>query len=317
MTDDPHFLSGTSSPEILDAELYSSGMRVTYTGMTVNAVLIVLKLISGILGTSAAMIADAAHSFSDVITDIGVLVGLKFLSRPADSDHAYGHGKIEIAISMVMGIVIIITGISLFWSGLQSILLSLRGTFPHKPGSIALIMGFISILSKEALFHYTRSIAYKSGSRTLEANAWHHRSDALSSVGTVIGVGGAIFLGSRWTVLDPIASIFVSILVVRVGAVIGWNAFRELSDESLSRNVRHNIEESIKSIKGVMGYHKLRTRSLGKYVTLDVHVLVDPAISVREGHSIATDVENVIQKTLGNAAFITIHVEPIEKTNEL
>ena len=181
MTDDPHSLSETLSPEILDAELYSSGMRVTYTGMAVNAVLIVLKLIGGILGTSAAMIADAAHSFSDVITDIGVLVGLKFLSRPADSNHAYGHGRIETAISMVMGIVIIITGISLFSSGLQSILLSLRGTFPHKPGSIALIMGFISILSKETLFHYTRSIAYKSGSRTLEANAWHHRlSEQLS-----------------------------------------------------------------------------------------------------------------------------------------
>ena len=311
-TDNIHPPSKAASLEILTADMYASGMRVTYIGIAVNALLIVLKLIGGIMGMSAAMIADAAHSFSDFITDIGVLVGLKFLSKPADSDHAYGHGRVETAISFMMGLAIIITGIGLFNNSVHTIIHSLRGVYPQRPGSVALLMGFISILSKETLFQYTRSVARKSGSKTLEANAWHHRSDALSSVGTVIGVGGALLLGSRWTVLDPVAAVFVSILVVRVGAGIGWNSFRELSDESISQGARHEIEESIKHVKGVKGYHNIRTRSLGKYITIDAHVLVDPMISVREGHTIATEVENTVRETLGNAAFVTIHVEPME-----
>jgi cation diffusion facilitator family transporter len=312
-TDKTSISSEADPPEALTTDLYLSGLRVTYVGMVINVLLIIIKFLGGMLGNSMAMIADAVHSFSDFVSDLGVLVGLKFLSKPADSDHAYGHGRVETAISLLMGVLIIITGIGLFKNGAQTISRSFfGGEFPLKPGGIALMTGFLSILSKEALFHYTQSVARKSGSKTLEANAWHHRSDALSSVGTVIGVGGALALGSRWTLLDPAAAVFVSILVVKVGINIGWNAFRELSDESLSKDARHEVEQSILRTRGVRGCHHIRTRSLSRYVTVEAHVLVDPAISVRDGHSIATEVENAVRVTLENVAFVTIHVEPME-----
>ncbi|MFC1694362.1 cation diffusion facilitator family transporter, partial [Candidatus Latescibacterota bacterium] len=298
------------------ADVYAAGIRVTGIGMMINTLLIGLKLIGGIAGNSGAMIADAVHSISDFVTDAGVIVGLRFLSKPADTDHAYGHGRVDTAISLLIGLAIIITGIGILKNGAQLIMLSFDGVFPHKPGIIALVMGIISILSKEVLYHYTRAVAKKSGSRTLEANAWHHRSDALSSVGTVIGVGGAIILGDRWTILDPAAAVFVSILVIKVGFDIGWKAFKELSDESLSRHARQTVEKSIKCVKGVKGHHKIRTRSLGRYVTVDAHIQVNPEISVSEGHAIATKVENSIRKALRNAAFVTIHVEPKESESK-
>ena len=305
-----HTTFRSSSVETLSRDLYESGMRVTYVGMVVNALLIVLKLLGGMFGMSAAMIADAVHSFSDLITDIGVLVGLRFISKPADSTHAYGHGRVETAITFLMGIAIVLTGLGLFKNGATTIFHSFSGVLPAQPGVIALIMGVVSILSKEALFHYTQSVARRSGSSTLEANAWHHRTDAFSSVGTVLGVGGAIILGSRWTVLDPAAAVFVSLLVIRVGADIGWRAFRELTDESLSQQALAKVEKTIVSVEGVEGSHKIRTRSLGRYVTIDAHIQVDPTISVRDGHEIATRVEYAVREAMNNAAYVTIHIEP-------
>jgi len=299
--------------ETLPADMLASGMRATWIGMLVNVLLIALKLAGGLAGHSRAMLADAAHSLSDFVTDIGVIVGLRYLSKPADSDHAYGHGRVETAISFLMGAAIVATGLGLLKGGAESIIEAFHGVFPGKPGIVALVMGVVSILSKEALFHYTRHEARKSCSRTLEANAWHHRSDALSSVGTVIGVGGALALGNRWTVLDPAAAVVVSVMVIRVGFHIGRSAFRELTDESLSSRSRQAVTDAIDAVDGVRGSHHIRTRSLGRYITVDAHVLVDPTITVRHGHDIATDVENAVRKTMVNAAFVTIHVEPMEE----
>jgi len=300
------------SPATLTESKQRSGERVTLVGMVINVFLIALKIAGGILGSSAAMIADAFHSLSDFITDIGVLIGLKFLAKPPDSTHAYGHGRIEIAISFLMGLTLIITGLGIFKNGGQSVLLFFDGIYPEKPGVIALVTGIVSIVSKEGLYWYTLRVARLTGSRSLEANAWHHRTDAFSSVGTVIGISGALALGDRWTILDPVAAIFVSFLIVRVGITIGWNAFRELSDESLSADTMRSVEKAIKSVRGVSDYHHVRTRSLGRYVTVDAHVLVDPELSVREGHKIATNTENAIRAVLRNAAFVTIHIEPEE-----
>ena len=296
--------------ESLPSEMYRSGMKVTLTGMVVNVLLIFLKFAGGIFGSSKAMIADAVHSVSDFITDFGVLVGLRFISKPADSKHPYGHGRLETAISLFMGLFIIITGIGILKNASYSIILSWRGIFPKMPGIIALVTGIISIICKEGLYRYTSSVARKTGSSTLNANAWHHRSDALSSVATVFGIGGAILLGDRWTVLDPLAAVFVSGLVIKVGVEIGWNALRELSDEALSHERQQKLHTAINTVEGVQGYHHLRTRSLGRYVTVDAHILVDPEISVRDSHTIATDTENAVRKALGNVAFVTIHVEP-------
>ena len=299
-----------TSPESISDELFRAGRRVTYVGIAANIVLIALKFIGGIVGTSSALIADAFHSISDLLTDAGVLLGLKYIAKPADSTHAYGHGRVETAISLLMGIAIVGTGLGLMRGGFTEMSHAFRGEFPKSPGIIALVMGVISIVSKEAMFHYTKFVARASGSRTLEANAWHHRSDALSSVGTVAGVGGAIILGSRWTILDPAAAVFVSILVIKVGFDIGLTSFRELTDESISHKDRKAIVGTIMSIDGVMGCHKLRTRRLGRYVTVDAHVQVDPLISVRAGHDIATEVEKAVRASHPDVAFVTIHIEP-------
>lgn len=298
------------SPETLPEELLRAGKKVTYVGMAVNLILVVLKFLAGIAGSSSALVADAVHSASDFLTDFGVIVGLKFISKPADSTHAYGHGRVETAITLLMGLAIIVTGLGLMKTGVYSVIQSFRGMFPERPGLIALVVGFVSIVSKEALFHYTRIVARKSGSTALEANAWHHRSDAFSSIGTVIGVGGAILLGDRWTVLDPAAALFVSVLVIKVGIDIGWSAFRELTDESISQKSVADISGVIMKVDGVLGTHKLRTRTLGRYVTVEAHVQVDPVLTVFEGHEIATDVERSIRNAHKNVAFITIHIEP-------
>ena len=316
MDDNAKINAPAHTNEALPEDLYASGLRATYVGMAVNALLIVVKMIGGVSGASAALVADAVHSFSDLITDVGVIVGLRFISKPADEKHAYGHGRIETAISLLMGLGIVITGMGMLRSGGSAILRSFSGEYPPEPGYIALAMAFVSIFSKEALFHYTRIIARKSGSRALEANAWHHRSDALSSVGTVIGVGGAIVLGSSWTILDAVAAVFVSMLVIKVGFDIGWNAFRELSDEALSNNARTSVINAITSVEGVKGTHNLRTRSLGRYATVDAHVQVDAHITVLEGHNIATEVENAVRQVLESAAFVTIHVEPCDESND-
>ena len=303
-------LSVKTDSATLSQEMYRSGMLVTVIGIVINVLLIIIKLVSGIVGTSAAMIADALHSASDFLTDIGVFIGLKYLAKPPDSSHAYGHGRVETGISLVMGLIIIITGLGIFKGGGMAIIRFFDGISPAKPGLIALAAGVLSILSKEGMFQYTRIVALRIESRSLEANAWHHRSDAFSSIGTVIGVGGAIVLGERWTILDPIAAVFVSILIIKVGVGIGWSSFRELSDESLSTDTRDSVESAIRNVEGVTDFHYVRTRSLGRYVTVDAHILVDPELSVREGHDIAHNTEKAIRGVLRNAAFITIHIEP-------
>ena len=302
----------SSQRETLAEDLYSSGVRVTRIGMAVNILLVVIKLVGGILGRSAAMVADALHSLSDLATDFGALIGLRYITKPADTDHAYGHGRVETAISLLMSIAIILTGIGILKSGAHTLLNAASGVLPVKPGVIALVMGFLSIVLKEILFRYTRREARKSGSKTLEANAWHHRSDAFSSVGTVIGVGGALILGDKWTVLDPIAAVFVGVLIIKVGFDMGLVSFRELSDESLSAGIRERIEQAICSVESVEGYHHVRTRALGRYVTVEAHILVLPSITVREGHRLAHVVEDAVRQALDNAAFVTIHVEPFE-----
>ncbi|MFC1541807.1 cation diffusion facilitator family transporter [Candidatus Latescibacterota bacterium] len=313
-SDNQNTLSVKNAPECLNGEMYVSGMKVTYIGMIVNAILILVKLAGGILGTSAAMIADAVHSVSDFLTDIGVLAGLKFLSKPADKNHPYGHGRLETAISLLMGMVIIITGFGLMKNAANSLYGATKGIFPYMPGYIALFTGVVSIISKEALYHYTKSIAKKTGSNTLKANAWHHRTDALSSVGTVAGIGGAIMLGDSWTILDPLAALFVSILVIKVGIGIGWETIRELSDEAFSYERQEKLKNAILSVKGVQGIHNLRTRSLGRYASIDAHILVDPDISVHDSHKIASEAEDAARNTFSNIAFVTIHVEPGKKS---
>jgi len=301
---------GLAHQTTITEDMYRSGLRVTWTGMIINVLLSVFKLVGGLLGSSSAMVADAVHSLSDFVTDIGVLVGLKFLEKPPDDSHAYGHGRVETAISFLMGFLIFLTGVGLLGGGVLNIIAFFRGKYPPMPGTIALVAGVLSITAKEGLFQYTALVARRIRSRSLMANAWHHRTDALSSVATVAGIGGAMILGDRWTVLDPAAAVIVSVLIIKVGFDIGWGAIKELSDESLSTEKMHSLEKALDGVPGVRGHHHVRTRSLGRYSTVDAHILVDPDISVRNGHNIATEAEAAIRRVLNDAAFITLHVEP-------
>ena len=302
--------AGNIPLEIMPPAQRRAGRRVTVAGMVVNCLLIVLKLVGGILGRSQAMIGDALHSLSDFITDFGVLLSLAYLAKPADNDHPYGHGRFETLISLFMGMLVGATGIGILWNAGTSLHQAAHGMPPAMPGVVALVMGIVSIVAKEGLYRYTMVIAIQTGSTTIRANAWHHRSDALSSVATVTGVGGALLLGEGWTVLDPIAAILVSGLIMKVGVDIAIRAIRELSDEAVSTDRQAKLEDTIGSVAGVQSFHRLRTRTLGRYMAIEVHIRVAPTLTVRDSHRIAHEAENAIRAVLDNIAFVTIHVEP-------
>jgi cation diffusion facilitator family transporter len=304
----------SSSPEVLPMNMYYSGMRITYIGMAVNLVLVIIKFIAGILANSSAMIADSFHSLSDLANDFAVILGLSYQTKPADIEHTYGHGRIETVITMLMGIGIFAAGLILLINGGTKIFGFFNtGKAPVVPGLAAFATGIVSLVVKEILSKYTLRVGERIGSSSVIANARDQRSDALSSIGTVIGIGGAIILGNKWTILDPLAAIFVSVLIMNAGFKTGWRSVRELCDEAVSDEDRITVENAISEIPGVLGFHNLRTRSLGRYMTLDAHVLVDPGITVKEGHAIATKVEKAIKEAMPNAAFISIHIEPQEK----
>lgn len=216
--------------------------KVTLTGSIVNMVLLVIKFVAGILGNSAAMVADAVHSLSDFLTDIVVLAFVKLSSKPADHDHDYGHGKYETIATSIIGMTLVIVAVMLGWNGTEKIIQVVKGEKLESPGIIALVAALASIALKEWVFRITRKVAHEVNSQALEANAWHHRSDALSSIGTAIGIGGAVLLGNSWTVLDPLAAIVVSVLIFITALRLLRQASGELLEESLPKETEDKIE---------------------------------------------------------------------------
>lgn len=284
--------------------------KVTLYGFFVNAVLTVFKIFAGIKGNSAAMFADGIHSLSDFFTDIVVLVGFKLTNKPEDEDHNYGHGKYETLATVVISCALFFVGYRIFSSGVNNIYYALfKGIFPEKPGILALIAALISIISKELLYQYTKSVGKRIKSAAVVANGWHHRSDAFSSVGTLIGIGGAIFLGNKWTLLDPVASFIVSLFIFKVAFEILSPALNELMETSLSKEDVTIIENIIKSNPRIIEHHHLRTRMIGGRAAIEVHLVFDKDISLYEAHEHATNVETEIRNQFGNT-IITTHLEP-------
>lgn len=290
--------------------------RVTLVGFFINALLTALKLTTGILGRSNAMIADAVHSLSDFLTDIVVLIGFKLTAKPEDECHNYGHDKYETLATVTISLALAFVGYQILKSGIISILLVIRGEFLPKPGFIALIAAIISIISKELLYRYTVIAGKKINSSSVIANAWHHRSDALSSVGTMIGIGGAILLGDQWTILDPIASIVVSFFIFKVAYDIFIPSINELVEKSLSNEMREKIEEAFHELQDVKDYHKLRMRKVGTKTVIESHILVDENLNIKEAHDIAGQVEGKIKELVGENSIITIHIEPYNQTGK-
>ena len=286
--------------------------NVTLTGSVVNLLLVGLKALAGVAGHSAAMLSDAVHSLSDFVSDIVVLVFVRVSTRPQDDDHDYGHGKFETLATLLIGLGIAAAAVGIVVSGSRKLAAWLQGEELPTPGMLALWAALLSILVKEILYQYTRIKGKKLDSPALVANAWHHRSDALSSIGAAIGIGGAILLGKRWSVLDPLASIVVGAMLVKVAWDLLGPSFSELTDSSLPASMENEMLEVICGVDGVEDPHNLRTRRIGNHVAAEVHIRLDGNRSLAEAHEKASEVERRFKERFGPQSHIIVHMEPLK-----
>lgn len=284
--------------------------KITLWGSLVNLVLTVFKIIAGVLGRSAAMIADGIHSLSDLLSDVVVLVFTHMSSKGKDRDHSFGHGKFETLATLIVSVMLVAVGTDLMIGAIRSIIGFCRGDDIPEPGIIALIAAVVSILSKEVLYHATVKVGKKTGSTVVVANAWHHRSDAFSSIGAMAGIGGAMLLGGRWTVLDPVASCVISVAIIVIAVRLALPSLAELLETSLPEDIEQEIVTIASAVKGVNDVHELKTRRNGISFIIDAHIAVNPDISIVEAHDIATDVEDALRSRYGQETQINIHVEP-------
>ncbi len=290
--------------------------RVTWLGFITNAALTAFKFIAGIFGHSEAMVADAVHSLSDLATDIVVLISLRISGKPADANHDYGHGKYETLATAFIGTALLMAGIGIFRHGILKIWYDFHGTLPGKPGMIAFFAAIVSVIVKEWLYRFTLSAGKRIDSPAVIANAWHHRSDAFSSVGTLAGIGGAVLLGDAWHVLDPLAAVVMSLIILRTAILILIRSFRELTDESLEEHFKKEILNIISADPRVFNAHNLRTRRIGSVIAIDIHICVDPTMNVSEAHAIASETELQLRRRFGADTFISIHIEPYSEVKD-
>lgn len=284
--------------------------KITLRGFYANAVLTFLKLAAGILGRSQAMVADGVHSLSDFLTDIVVLVGFKLTEKPEDDDHPYGHGKFETVATVGIAVMLFVAGVSIFRSGFQTMLGIFRGEMLSKPGIIAVLAALISIVVKEILFRQTLKVAAEIDSSAVKANAWHHRSDVYSSLGTFVGVGAAAAFGNKWVILDPVASMIVSLFIFKVAFDIFIPSVNELLEAALPQDEMDYIEKVLIDSPDVLAYHEIRARRLSNRVVIEFHMMVEPEMNITEAHDIATQMEKQLYNHFGRDSIITIHIEP-------
>lgn len=286
--------------------------RVTWTGSIVNFALLVFKFVAGIVGHSAAMVADAVHSLSDFVTDIIVVAFVRISGKPEDEGHDYGHGKYETLATAIVGLILFFVGIGIMFNGAKSVFDTINGKPLAAPSILALTVAALSILLKELLYRYTIHKAKGLNSQAMIANAWHHRSDAFSSIGTFIGIGGAICLGEQWRILDPLAAIVVSIFIMRVAVQLLKPCVDELLERSLPAETENIILEIIRSFPEVSEPHHLRTRRIGNHLAIEVHIRMNGNTPLAEAHSLASEVEKRLKYEFGKDTHIGIHMEPLK-----
>ena len=286
--------------------------KVTLVGGAVNVILLLFKFVAGVIGHSSAMIADAVHSLSDFVTDIIVLVFVKISNKPQDKSHDYGHGKYETLALTIIGIALMAVAIGIIVKGAVKIASWANGETLEAPGMLAFWAAIVSIVLKEAVYRYSIIKAEQLDSKAVEANAWHHRSDALSSVGTAVGIGGAIFLGQRWVILDPVASVVVGAFIVKVAFDLLKNGIGDLMEQSLPDQVEDEILSLARGVDGVTEPHDLRTRRIGNHYAIELHILMDGGISLKEAHDKASEVEDILRQRYGEETHVVVHVEPKE-----
>ncbi len=288
-------------------------VRITLWGSVVNVTLTALKFAAGILGCSAAMIADAVHSLSDLLTDFVVLLFVRISSRPADSDHPYGHGKYETLATAIVAVALLAAGGVLAAEGVQKILSAIHGEELVMPGRIALWAALISIAAKEIIYLLTIRVSRRVQSSALEANAWHHRTDALSSVATSIGIGGALLFGGKWAILDPIAAVLVSIFILVAAARLLHEALQDLLEKRLPEEVENEIRAMVAADSEMSEMHKLRTRRVGNVYSIEMHLRMDGNMPLAEAHRHSAMLEQRLRERFGQQTMITIHMEPLKK----
>lgn len=284
--------------------------RVTLIGSIVNLILTAIKITAGVVGKSGAMIADGIHSLSDLASDIVVLIFVPIAGKAKDKDHQYGHGKFETLATLGVSLILMVVAIRLVASSAKSIISALSGNILPKPGYIALAAAIISIVSKEILYQYTALVARRTNSSVCKANAWHHRSDALSSIGSLLGIGGAVILGNKWTILDPVAAVIIGLMILFVAIKMAKAPIEELMEKSLDEKTEKEITDIILATEGVQNMHNLKTRRNGQSKIIDCHIRVKRTISIVEAHDIATNVEKNLKQKFGNETQTSIHIEP-------
>ena len=284
--------------------------RVTLVGTAVNVVLTIAKLLAGIFGRSSAMVADAVHSASDFATDLVVLVFVRISAKPKDEDHDYGHGKYETLATLIIGLALAAVGIGILVNAARSIAMVMNGGTIPSPEPIALIAAVVSIVAKEWLYRYTVAVGRRVQSSSVIANAWHHRSDAFSSIGTLVGIGCAYFLGGKWRIADPIAAMVVAALIVNVAYGLVRSGLEELLEKSLPLDVENDILEILTANPAVTKPHNLRTRRIGSGVAIDAHIRVDGNMTVHDAHELTVEIEKALKARFGDNTIVSIHVEP-------
>lgn len=286
--------------------------RVTIAGSIINILLLAFKFAAGILGHSAAMIADAIHSLTDFVTDAIVLIFVRLGSKPTDRDHDYGHGKYETLASAIIGVSLLVVGMMICYSGVTKTYHAMCGEPLQQPGFIALAAAVASVVLKEWAYRFTVRVGRRCHSEAVVANAWHHRSDALSSVGTTVGIGGAIILGEKWAVLDPLTAIVVSLFIMKAAWSVLSKAVDELTDGSLPKETEDEIEKIVSEDNEVSVVHNLCTRRIGDRIAIEMHVRMPGETSLYEAHRHATEIENRLKQRFGTATHISIHLEPVK-----
>ncbi len=307
---DRAFLFGNFSG--MQKKRFAEANQVVWLGFFSNLALTLLKLVAGILGRSAAMVADAIHSVSDIMTDLVIAGSLKVAAKPRDGNHKYGHGKVETLAAAFVGGVLFAVGAGILYAGVKSIVGHFSGQPLSRPGMIAFYAAVLSILIKEFLFRYTLIKGKRVNSNVLVANAWHHRSDVYSSLGTLLGIGGAIFFGPQWVILDPLAAIIVSFFIFRVAFGIIREAIMELIETSLPGQKEDEILSIADQVNGVHNPHDLKTRKIGSNIAIDMHIQVQKDLNVEQAHDITVRLEKRLREAYGKDTHISVHTEPLE-----
>ena len=298
----------SNEAEIRKRKIY----HVTFVGLVVNLVLSLLKLAAGIVGRSGAMIADAVHSFSDLATDVVVIAFARISAKPRDSGHDYGHGKYETLATIIISLALGVVGAGILFNSIAGIRVVIEGGSLPRPGAVALIAAAVSILVKEILYRYTVREGRALQSPSVVANAWHHRSDALSSLGTLAGIGCAYFLGAKWRIADPIAALVVAVFIFKIAFDLIRTGLSELLEQSLPEDVEQEILAIVTSNPEIREPHNLRTRRIGASIAIEVHVRMDGQMTVEHSHALTVEIERRLRARFGEGTMIAIHVEPVK-----